>query len=80
MFTRISNASKVAFVGLVKHLQNSNFDLIDCQVTTSHLLTFGAHEIPRALFLDQLAMSLKSPTLKGRWSFTNPTIAEIPSH
>ncbi len=80
MFTRISNASKVAFVGLVKYLQQLNFDLIDCQVTTSHLLSFGAHEIPRARFLDELAMSLKSPTLKGRWSFTNPAVAEITVH
>ena len=76
MFTRISNASKVAFVGLVKYLQKHNFNLIDCQVSTSHLINFGAHEIPRARFLDELAASLKSPTLKGHWSFTKPA-AEI---
>jgi len=80
MFTRISNASKVALVGLVKYLQNLNFDLIDCQVTTSHLLSFGAHEIPRARFLDELATALKSPTLRGRWSFTTPAVAEISIH
>jgi leucyl/phenylalanyl-tRNA--protein transferase len=69
MFTRISNASKVALVGLVRHLQNLQFDLIDCQVTTPHLVSLGAHEIPRARFLDELATALKAPTLKGRWSF-----------
>ena len=73
MFTRISNASKVAFVGLVKHLQGLHFDLIDCQVTTAHLLSFGAHEIPRSRFLDELATALKAPTLKGRWSFSSST-------
>ena len=73
MFTRISNASKVAFVGLVKHLQGLHFDLIDCQVTTAHLLSFGAHEIPRARFLDELATALKAPPLKGRWSFSSST-------
>jgi leucyl/phenylalanyl-tRNA--protein transferase len=80
MFTRISNASKVAFVGLVKYLQELNFDLIDCQVTTSHLLRFGAHEIPRARFLIELATALKAPTQKGRWSFTTPAVAEISIH
>ena len=76
MFTRISNASKVAFVGLVKYLQSLHFDLIDCQVTTAHLLSFGAHEIPRSRFLDELAIALKAPTLKGRWSFPSPTPAQ----
>jgi leucyl/phenylalanyl-tRNA--protein transferase len=73
MFTRISNASKVAFVGLVRHLQSLNFDLIDCQVTTEHLLSFGAHEIPRVRFLDELTGALKAPTLKGHWSFSPST-------
>ena len=77
MFTRISNASKVAFVGLVKHLQGLDFDLIDCQVATSHLLSFGAHEIPRTQFLDELAQAIKSPTLIGPWSFSTPAPAEI---
>jgi leucyl/phenylalanyl-tRNA--protein transferase len=76
MFTHISNASKVAFVGLVKYLQRLNFDMIDCQVSTPHLLSFGAHEIPRTRFLDELAKSLKAPTLKGRWSFLRPAPAE----
>ena len=78
MFTHISNASKVALVGLVKYLQKLNFELIDCQVTTSHLLNFGAHEIPRARFLNELAHALKFPTLKGPWSFSQPAPAESP--
>ena len=72
MFTHISNASKVAFVALVKHLQALNFDLIDCQVTTPHLLKFGAREIPRARYLNELEKSLKPRTLKGQWSFIAP--------
>ena len=70
MFTHISNASKVAFVALVKHLQALNFDLIDCQVTTPHLLTFGAREIPRTRYLNELEKSLKPSTLRGQWFFT----------
>jgi leucyl/phenylalanyl-tRNA--protein transferase len=70
MFTRITNASKVAFVALVEHLRALSFNLIDCQITTAHLLRFGAREIPRARFLDELKRSLNSPTLKGKWSFS----------
>jgi len=73
MFTHITNASKVALVALVEHLQALEFDLIDCQITTPHLVGFGAREIPRIRFLRELAQSLKSPTLKGKWSFASLT-------
>lgn len=45
MFTRISNGSKAALVALVKHLQGQGVALIDCQMTTKHLQSFGAVEI-----------------------------------
>jgi leucyl/phenylalanyl-tRNA--protein transferase len=69
MFTIITNASKVAFVALVKYLNELSFDLVDCQVKTEHLVSFGAREIPRERFLGQLKKSLENPTLKGRWSY-----------
>jgi leucyl/phenylalanyl-tRNA--protein transferase len=69
MFTRVSNASKVAFVALVKHLRTLNFALIDCQITTGHLTRFGARQISRSRYLDELDRTLKAPTLKGKWSF-----------
>ena len=68
MFTRLSNASKVAFVSLVQHLRSLNFALIDCQVTTGHLTRFGAREIPRARYLEELEEGLRVPTLKGKWA------------
>jgi len=68
MFTRITNASKVAMVALVEHLQQLNFDFIDCQITTAHLTRFGAREVSRANYLDELAEALKAATLKGKWS------------
>ena len=71
MFTRVSNASKVAFVALVKYLRSLGFSMIDCQITTEHLTRFGAQEISRARYLDQLGESLLSPTLKGKWSFAS---------
>jgi len=54
MFTRISNASNVAFVFLVEYLKSLSFDMIDCQVFSEHLVRFGAKEIPREQFLREL--------------------------
>ncbi len=54
MFSRVSNASKVAFVALVENLEHLDFKLIDCQVRTDHLIRFGAREIPRKSFLEQV--------------------------
>jgi leucyl/phenylalanyl-tRNA--protein transferase len=68
MFTCVSNASKIALVALCDFLKGLSFDMIDCQVTTGHLMRMGAREIPRARFLKALEKSLKRPTLRGRWS------------
>jgi leucyl/phenylalanyl-tRNA--protein transferase len=70
MFTRVSNASKVAFVTLVNYLKSMAFDLIDCQVSTAHLIRFGARKIPRTQFLELLQKSLTAPTRRGPWSLT----------
>lgn len=67
MFTRISNASNVGLVKLVEHLKELSFDMLDCQVPTEHLTRFGARQIPRIRFLNQLEKSLKAPTQKGKW-------------
>ena len=69
MFTRTNNASKVALVALVDYLRKMSFDMIDCQITTGHLMRFGAREIPRNLFLTLLKKSLSAPTIKGQWAF-----------
>jgi leucyl/phenylalanyl-tRNA--protein transferase len=67
MFSLVSNASNVALVSLVEFLVSRSFDMIDCQITTEHLIRFGATEIPRPRFLETLYNSLKKPTLKGKW-------------
>ncbi len=54
MFSRRTDASKVAFVHLVRKLQEEGVVLIDCQVTTDHLLSLGAEEIPRRRFIELL--------------------------
>jgi len=72
MFTRRTNASSVALVHLVQHLEELSFDMIDCQITTAHLRRFGARKIPRDQFLEQLDKSLKLPTIKGKWLMQAP--------
>jgi len=67
MFFRKTDASKVAFATLAQQLKGWGFHMIDAQVTTRHLLTLGAKEIPRRLFLKRLQMSLRFPTLRGKW-------------
>ena len=51
MFSRRSDASKVAFVCLVEHLQTCGYELIDCQVASTHLSSLGAETIPRRDFI-----------------------------
>jgi len=72
MFTRRSDASKVAFVTLVRQLAAWDFDFIDCQVYTEHLARFGATPWSRRRFLQQLEASLARPTRRGRWRLDAP--------
>jgi leucyl/phenylalanyl-tRNA--protein transferase len=51
MFSKVSNASKLAFIHLAK---NKNYKLIDCQIYNAHLLSLGAREIERDAFLEIL--------------------------
>jgi len=67
MFTKKSNASKVAFAFLVQQLSKWDFTVIDCQITTAHLKSFGAIEISRSEFLEQLQSSLNIAGRKNRW-------------
>ena len=69
MFARRSDASKVAFVHLVRQLDQWNFGLVDCQVHTPHLERFGAHEVPRSAFLRKLKKLSTAPARPGPWTF-----------
>jgi leucyl/phenylalanyl-tRNA--protein transferase len=68
MFARTSNASKVAFVWLVRQLQRWDFRLVDCQVHTRHLASLGARDIPRKEFCRILAGSCRLPPPQA-WVF-----------
>jgi leucyl/phenylalanyl-tRNA--protein transferase len=68
MFATASDASKAAFVFLVEKLKRWGFTLIDCQMTTEHLLRFGAEEIPREEFLVRLREATAIETVPpGSW-------------
>jgi leucyl/phenylalanyl-tRNA--protein transferase len=67
MFHRRTDASKVALAVLVETLQTWGFHFIDAQMTTEHLLRFGAAEMPRRVFLKRLQSALRHPTKRGKW-------------
>lgn len=52
MFSKVSNASKYAFISYVQQLKNEGVLLIDCQIYTAHLESLGARMIPRKEFLE----------------------------
>lgn len=61
MFSRATDASKVGFVTLVEQLRDWGFVLIDCQMPTRHLESFGARSIAREQFAAALAEHLDQP-------------------
>ena len=54
MFSKVSNASKLAFIALAKQLELANYRLLDCQVYNEHLDSLGCVEIDREDFLQVL--------------------------
>jgi len=68
MFTKISNASKVALVCLCRQMEKWGMTLIDCQVSNAHLASMGAVEIPRQEFLARLVRHLELPGQEGQWT------------
>lgn len=71
MFSRRSDASKVAFAHLIEFLVTHQFGMIDCQMYTDHLASLGGREIPRAEFLDRLAALTATGIPRTHWS-TDP--------
>jgi leucyl/phenylalanyl-tRNA--protein transferase len=70
MFSRVTDASKVALVHLVARLRLCGFVLCDTQFLTAHLARFGAIEIPKAAYKARLAAALEVP---ARW------VADLPA-
>jgi leucyl/phenylalanyl-tRNA--protein transferase len=70
MFFHKTDASKVALAALVRKLDGWGFSFIDAQVTTQHLIGFGAREVPQRAFLERLRAALRFPTVQGPWDGT----------
>ena len=67
MFSRRRDASKVALVYLVGQLKRWGFELIDCQMSTAHLVSLGAREILRAEFLQHVDRLAGLPAAPSPW-------------
>lgn len=68
MFSRIADSSKVALAFLARKLSAWDFDMIDCQIRTEHLMRLGAKEVPGPSFYDLLRKSVIKPDRRGKWS------------
>lgn len=68
MFSRRSNASKVAFAHLIRYLLAHDCAMIDCQMRTEHLTSLGGREIPRSDFLARLQALVGTKNLRARWT------------
>lgn len=56
MFSKVSNASKVAFIALAGKLDNEGYKLLDCQLHNEHLESLGCREIGRNIFMGVLSV------------------------
>ena len=67
MFTRATDASKIALAHLARQLERLGYGIIDCQMTTPHLARLGAREIPRAAFIRKLTELVNYPDSGAVW-------------
>ncbi len=73
MFSRATDASKVALAHLVARLRWGGFTLLDCQFITPHLASLGAIEISRAAYLKQLASAIEPSQAEGSFrAYSSP--------
>jgi leucyl/phenylalanyl-tRNA--protein transferase len=69
MFSRRTDASKIALVCLVRQLEKWGFELVDCQMSTRHLASMGARDIPRVQFLSIVKRLVRLPPPPAPWRF-----------
>lgn len=67
MFSAQKNASKIAIVALLRHLEEIRFNCLDCQMMTPHLASLGAKNISRAEFVKMLEKSNRHKSITGPW-------------
>jgi leucyl/phenylalanyl-tRNA--protein transferase len=77
MFTRVTDASKVAFVHLVKQLTLWDYKLIDCQIHSAHLESLGAELIRRETFIQLLDLYCEAPGKPGPWQIADSDSRQV---
>jgi len=77
MFSRASDASKVALVTLVRQLDRWGFPCVDCQLSTPHLSSLGAREVRRAAFLRELPRLVSATPVPSPWQFDPDLLGTI---
>lgn len=75
MFTRVSDASKVALFGLCRQLGRWGFPVVDCQMVNAHLDTLGLRSCPRSQFLSLVRAHARSATRRGTWELDSDIAA-----
>ena len=75
MFSRTTNASKIALAHLVAQLRRWNYGMIDCQMSTAHLASLGAREISRKEFMQRLKVLVNYPNSQHKWQFDHEPVA-----
>ena len=74
MFSRRTDASKIALAHLALQLARWNFGMIDCQMNTRHLASLGAREIPRTEFIGRLQELVNYPDIASPWKLDHDLV------
>lgn len=80
MFSRRTDASKIALVYAAAQLDRWKFPLIDCQMSTAHLASLGARDLPRQEFTRAIAPLVREPSIPGPWTLDAdlmPAVANV---
>lgn len=74
MFSRKTDASKLALVHLCRQLDAWGFGMIDCQMETSHLASMGARPITREVFIQEMNRLVELEPVHSPWRFDNASL------
>lgn len=74
MFSRKTDASKLALVHLCRQLDAWGFGMIDCQMETSHLASMGARPIAREVFIQEMNRLVELEPVHSPWRFDNASL------
>lgn len=79
MFSRRADTSKVALAYLTRQLERWGFLFIDCQMSTPHLSSLGAREIPRVEFVEHVAELVRAPAVPSPWQLDEDLFDYLPT-